>query len=193
MMLMQPLWWCWLWWWLWWLWWWRWGGRWCWCNQCNVDDYDDEDEEEEDDVDATNVEGNGGDASLFNHMQRWRWWPVAIMIIMMMIKIILMINWIICESQWGDDADEDEEDMTVRDKTCVSLLPLRSSAHTPNRLHSTVKYTAILYSVQYGLQCTSLYTVRYSAICISLRWNALHSCAMHWNGNLDLCYDLNCA
>ena len=34
-----------------------------------------------------------------------------------------------------DKTDDDDDDMPVRDKTCVSLLPLRSSAHTPNRLH----------------------------------------------------------
>ena len=70
------------------------------CDQC-----DDDEDDEEYDVDATNVEGNGGDASLFNHMQRWRWWPMAIIIIIMMAMmmaraiVIMMIKWIICESQ----------------------------------------------------------------------------------------------
>ena len=62
------------------------------CDQC-----DDDEDDEEYDVDATNVEGNGGDASLFNHMQRWRWRPMAIIIIMMV--AMMMIKWMICESQ----------------------------------------------------------------------------------------------
>ena len=49
------------------------------------------------------------------------------------------------------DDDDEEEDVSVRDKTCVSLLPLRSSAHTPNRLQPTVT-------------CNTMHNVHYSAL-----------------------------
>ena len=42
-----------------------------------------------------------------------------------------------------NDLGDDDENATVRDKTCVSLLPPRSSAHTRNRLHSTVFYNGL--------------------------------------------------
>ena len=51
------------------------------------------------------------------------------------------------ENDLGDDDEndlgDDDENATVRDKTCVSLLPPRSSAHTRNRLHSTVFYNGL--------------------------------------------------
>ena len=69
--------------------------------------------------------------------------------------------------------------MPVRDKTCVSLLPLRSSAHTPNRLHClqyNVLCTIIMYNaILFALQCTLL-------TCCTPLSNTMH-CSMHYIQN----------
>ena len=73
------------------------------------------------------------------------------------------------EDKSDDDADDD--DMPVRDKTCVSLLPLRSSAHTPNRLHCW-QYIA-LHTIQCNLHYNAQYTLLTGCTVHCLQYNAL--------------------